>query len=288
VNAFAALLAAAALAVGQVPGQVVSVARAPGGLVLLLSPRGEIGPATLAVADASGRLRSARLDQTWVGTVWPTGQADPMGVQRLAGLAVDPAGGHAYVLGAGEPVAEVELAEMTVAYHDLAEPASLLHRLRRWLQPTAQAKGINGPQRQACWLGDGKIALTGEDVQTWIDARKQWQYHATPAGLTIVDARNWSARKVDSTANQCLAGDGSLVATGVMGSLDAPGTRLSAYDAAGRLRFHVDMTHAIGVFALSAGLLYAYQDNQIAIVDLGTGALLPVREAGPVGLVVPD
>src|SRR5919108_151388 len=63
-------------------------------------------------------------------------------------VAVDKAGNRAFVVGAGSPVAEVDLETLAVTYHDLATPVSLPGRLHDWLEPPAETKAPpHRPQR---------------------------------------------------------------------------------------------------------------------------------------------
>jgi hypothetical protein len=113
-------------------GSIQGIARFRNGLVLLLGPGRSVGASRLAVIDARGGVRSVSLPRT------RTGHGGP-GEERYPGLALDPVQGRAFVVGAGEPVAEVDLDSMRVSYHDLSEPISLFGRLRDWLEPEAHA-----------------------------------------------------------------------------------------------------------------------------------------------------
>ena len=75
-----------------------------------------------------------------------------------------------------------------VSYHELSQPGSLFPRLRDWLDPAADAKISFGWSREADWLGDGLVALSGSD------------YHglsSTPAGLKLIDTEAWGVRPLD-------------------------------------------------------------------------------------------
>jgi hypothetical protein len=142
----------------------VGVGRTTDALVLLLAPRDEIGAARLALVDAEGRLRSVVLDRIVAGSRHPTEADGPPGESWRPGLAVDDAGNRAFVVGSGAPIAEIDLASLAVRYHDTTRPASLLGRLRDWLEPRAHAKGpVAGGWRTARWLGGGLLAFSGED-----------------------------------------------------------------------------------------------------------------------------
>src|SRR6187200_2951149 len=146
-----------------IEGTLLALARTQEGLALLLAPIGRIGPARLLLVDSAGDQRSMALADVPAGLE----TIDPQrSVQRLAipALAVDPAGGRVLVVPAAGPVAEVDLASGRVGYHDVHEPVSLLGRLRNWLEPAAEAKTAEGPERQAVWVGDHLVAVSGQDT----------------------------------------------------------------------------------------------------------------------------
>jgi hypothetical protein len=140
-------------------------------VVLLTTPVDGIGTAGLAVVDDQGKVRTAPLRAISAGFEEPAEHdADSVTERREAGLAVDRAGGRAFVVAAGTPVAEVDLATLRVAYHGLSQPASFLRRLAGWFVPAAEAKLASGPLRSACWLGDGLLAVWGSDARVVRDA----------------------------------------------------------------------------------------------------------------------
>ena len=139
------------------PGAVFGVDRVGQTLVLLTGPARGIGTAGVAFVDADGSVRSVALPQIAAGTDMWDGQEAPDFShmhQNIPALAVDPAG-RAYVVAASGSVARVDLSTLAVSYHALAQPVSLLGRLHDWVEPRAEAKGVNGPVRTARWLGNG-------------------------------------------------------------------------------------------------------------------------------------
>jgi hypothetical protein len=189
-------------------GDALHVARAAGRLVLLLGPLRGIGTARLAVVDGAGNVRQTDLAEIRAGT--RTGGPDrPYATVQHPGLAVDPAGGRAFVVPAGDRLAEIDLATLRVSYRDTSEQRSTFARFRDWLDPPASAKGLNAPARQALWLGNGKLAVTGADSADNAD-----HMSATAAGLRIVDTRNWTYRKLDGAISSVRLGGGLLLATG--------------------------------------------------------------------------
>ena len=129
----------------------LSVAAAGDRLVLLRSPLERIGPVQLLVVDGQGQVRTHRAERIRAGfqNLPDWDRPGAYGIDHGAGLAVDPEGGRAFVVAADAAVAEVDLASLQVAYHQLRQPASLLRRLAHWLVPPAEAKQVVGSWRQA-------------------------------------------------------------------------------------------------------------------------------------------
>src|SRR6266508_3767674 len=78
--------------------------------------------------DADGRVEARTLDRIHAGIEIDEQSEEGIGRGRGPGLAIDAEGRRAYVVGAEEPVAEIDLDRMAVNYHSLAEPVSLLER----------------------------------------------------------------------------------------------------------------------------------------------------------------
>ncbi len=208
-------------------------------LVLVLGPPGRsLGASRLMVVGADGHVRSARLDQIRSGL---DGRAGGITDIWNPGLAIDPAGARAFIVQAGEPVAEVDLHSLQVRYHHLSQPISLLGRLRDWLEPKAKAKADEGPSRQALWLGNGLLAVTGFDGYGRVGSggrEAEWQ---TPAGLKLIDTRTWSIHTLDSKATNAMLASDALVAYGSLWdsrSQKVSGNGLTVYNLDGSRRYH--------------------------------------------------
>ena len=226
----------------------------PGALVLLLAPENRIGQARLAVVDDSGRVRTVRLRRTRASAFLTGGR------ERHPGLAVDPAGRRAYVVGAGEPAASVDLRTLRVAYHSLGSARRL-------------AKGaIDGPTRRALWLGNGLLAVTGEDGRIRRTTRGEaTNVSSEPAGVAIVDVRTWRAVRLDGDATHvALAGDRLLGYGTSLRSGQNIGAGLDVYAPGGRRVGHLFARRAVwSVEALGDRAVVGLGDFP-QLVDLST------------------
>jgi hypothetical protein len=156
-------------------------------LVLLSEPTGRIGPARLVVfGPDAGILRTGDVG---IAGHWPEGP--PQSQLASPGLAVDPTGRSAYIVEL-QSVTRVDLETFDTSYAQLSESRSLLSRILGWIEPAAQAKLLAGFSRQATWLGDSQLAVSGAQ---YTGAR------STPAGLQLVDADTGAARTLEPRAS---------------------------------------------------------------------------------------
>jgi hypothetical protein len=258
-------------------GTAGPIARADGGFVVLVEAPNQITPASLAVVGADGAVRTVRLHRILAGWFWPTDAGtDPIGTARGPGLAVDPAG-TAYVLDPSGFVAAVDLSSLSVSYHALTS-SSLLSRLADWLSPPAAAKGLNGPERTAIWLGDGLIALTGSDYTAARAKDGSVAFSATPAGLAIVDVQSWTLRMIDPDATSTTIADDALLTTGGgwTSSDQGSGTGLVAYAADGRARWRLFPGTRPDVAGVVGGLAIVQEDGNAHydVIDVGSGRVV--------------
>jgi hypothetical protein len=175
-------------------------------LVLLVAPARRIGPARLAIVDAGGGIRFIELSSIAAGTKLVDSARHRTNYQT-PGLALDRKARRAFVV-APELVATVDLASGAVSSDELEPTTSLLSRLRDWLEPVAYAKAGSGQTRAAQWLGSGLIAVTGTDESS------AGEHRLRPAGLSLVDTRDWSMRTIDSGATEVRVAGDLLLATG--------------------------------------------------------------------------
>jgi len=174
-------------------GTVVLGERARNRLVLLLASPDRIGPATIAIVDQSPRVRTVLLDRIAVGTTATGVGADRRTTVRRPALALAPSGLRAFVFGAGEPAASIDLRTLSVRY----APLRLL---------AAVNKQVEGSVRTAATLPDGRIVITGFDYGV-----------TTAVGLWLVNPKDWSRRLLDPAANWFRVAGGLVFARGENG-----------------------------------------------------------------------
>jgi hypothetical protein len=245
-----------------VDGIVVGGRSLPTGLVLLAAPRRGIGAARLVTVDAALTVRETVLPGIRAG--WGTsGSATEPAAHRLPGLAVDPAGTRAFVVGAGEAPVTVDLRTLEATAHAVRSPQ-------------ARAKSLVGPVRRADWVGEGVLAVSGLQY-AGLDPKTR-RFVEQPAGLTLLDTRTWRETVVDEDASSFqVAGGRVLVGRRGLAAYDTGGTPLwTALD--GR---RLDQLRVLGdrVFAHVSG------EPATRILDLRTGRELG-RRAGVVPLLL--
>lgn len=228
---------------GRIPGEHFNerpaVEVTPAGTAILLGPF--FGSAQVAVVRPSGSVRLVRLARPRVGG---TGRE----LRRIA-LVADPARSRAFVVGGlDEPVAEIALRKLTVTYH----------RLRGGPKPQRPT----AVDRQAAWLGGGKLALVGFEE---IGSRTQ------RLGLTLVDTRTWKARTLDRAADFVWVASRTLVGQHADGSL-------TGFSLGGVRRFTVTESGLGAGFPVSGNGRYLYVaglfDGGALVVDPISGAVV--------------
>ena len=265
-------------------GRVDSYARFAHGLVLVLQQDRKLAPARVAVVYPDGLVRTVPLPRIRAGQVSSSVGHDLIAQMRRPGVAVDDAGSTAYVIDASGLVAAIDLRTLGVTYHRPLR--TLLSRIDSWLTPPVEAKGMNGPTRNAQWLGDGLIAVWGANQS---DVRKKGVrvVSASPAGLTVLDTHTWRVRTIDERVDNAVIGDGILLTTGARWNSATSDTRtgsgVAAYGADGSLRWRVGdgtapwistLYGSVAVVGKPTGKLYD-------VLDVKTGKILRGSVKGP-------
>jgi hypothetical protein len=216
--------------------------------------------------DARGGVRAVELAGVLAGFQGPPDWDRPgaYGVSREAGLAVDPAGGRAFVVAAGSTVAEIDLAGLRVTYRHLRPPGSLLRRLAHWLVSPAEAKLAAGTWRGACWLGGGTLAVWGTDARVTGDTPAELESDTRASGLKLVDTRTWTVRTLGPEGTGVRWQAGRLLAFGSTwgaGAQHERGTGLTVYGPGGRPPRHLLGDLAVFDAYLHGELVDASVDN---------------------------
>jgi hypothetical protein len=274
---------------GTVIGAQVGSEDGTGQIVLLTAPQTRIGPVSLSVV---GGKDIESVSVSGISGGWET-ENDSNGYrarQATPGLAIDAQGSRAFIIPAGRTVAEVSLGDLAVTYHALSEPVSLLRRLRNWLEPTAQAKLIEGPQRKAVWLESGLIAVTGVDYSVSTNENGEPDVAAKAAGLSLIDTRTWAIRKIDDEASDFARFENTLLAFGVTdwgGSSTPPGFGLVGYDLGGKELFHALEGTGVSWVEAVGGLAYVTLNEKLrVVVEAATGHVFGrTRTKKPLSLV---
>jgi hypothetical protein len=276
---------------GMVVGADVGSEEGTGQVVLLTAPRRHVGPVTITVAGGTGG-DSVVVPEISGGSETSNTEDGYHARQVIPGLAIDQAGKRALIVPAGRTVAEVSLDDLAIRYHTLSQPVSLLGRLRNWLEPAAEAKLIEGPQRKAAWLGNGLAAVTGADYSTVKNSDGQPDVHVQAAGLSLLDTNDWTIRKVDEETSDFSLFDSSLLAFGdtSWGDPTQKAIGLRGYDLTGRELFHVFDGRRVGGIEASGDLAYVSIDERRRIVlDAASGRVLGrAKAAGTSPSVLPD
>jgi hypothetical protein len=265
----------------RLAGGLVRVAGSPEGPVLLLAPPAMIGPARLVTVDAGGAVAQVPLDGVSAGEM-PTQGVSSVKRGRTPALAVDSSRRRAYVLSARPHAVEIDLRRGRVSHHRLVARPSLLDRLRELLEPSAEASAQVGAVRRAAWIGDGRLALSG------YDAGVVWRPHGAveterrPAGLHVIDTRDWSVRTLDERASSFVAAAGLLLTSG------PEGRGLAAYSPDGRDTLHMLGDRRVEVVATAGSLAYVRTPPEPAlqVVDVTRGRVVGTSAPGHVTLLL--
>jgi hypothetical protein len=239
----------------------------------LLPPVEGAGAARLLLASADGALREVELAAIPI-SIWrsPTGDA----FRRVSpGLALDPDGRRAYVVGTNGVVAEVDLDSLAVRTHVLSR---------------SLAKSMDGDELQARWLGNATVAVAGTSYVSSADPSGNETLTTTPLGLRLIDVRTWASRPVDRGATGFALGSAGLVAYGSTSTSDGQAVKLAGmgvavYGIDGSPRFRLLAARPVETVQTAAGRAYAWiagsRALHVAVVDLASGSLERERDLPP-------
>lgn len=244
-------------------GSALAWAPTPSGVAVLTREGQGIGPPTLVAVGWTGGARSVTLERIQAGTYGGPNNEGPFRTEQPA-LAVDQRGGRAFVVGTGAVIASVNLATLRVSYHvPVAE-----YRL-----PAARAKAVNGSVRDAAWLGNDTLAMTGAELSTVGETASTT---STPIGLRLIDTGSWRSRRADPDASSVVASSGAALAFGVRwnGRGSGEGMGLAAYDSDGAQRYRVFEQAEVAEVRTGGGRAYFWADGALRAVDIASGRLV--------------
>jgi len=233
----------------EVPGTVVLGERAWSSLVLLLAAPNRIGPATIAVVDQSPRVRTVVLEKIAVGTTTIGHGAERRMTIRRPALALGPSRQRAFVIGADEPPAAIDLRTLSVRYAPMRLTAAV-------------SKRVEGSVRTAETLPDGRIVV-GASV-----------YGATAAentaGLWLIDPKDWSRRVLSTNWTWFRVAGGLIFARGETGV----GLRIIQPSGSARELFRTGSVARVTVVGPRAFVTFFGTNIKAAVVELGTGRVV--------------
>ncbi|MEA2406269.1 MAG: hypothetical protein QOE69_388 [Thermoleophilaceae bacterium] len=239
----------------------------PNGVALLTQPRRGLAPAGLLLADGDGGLRRIRLDRIESG-------GNRRAFLRPA-LAVDAAGGRAYVVAPRQPlVAEVDLASGAVTYHPLGASAAKGTEESWW--------------RDAQWTAGGQLAITGEHMPRPLRSGLP-AAGPLPYGLRLVNPRDWSTRMVNRRTNALYTAGDRLLATGTTwnaGWRKSTSTGLLGFDLGGRSAFGRFAGKDVAVLGDHGRYAHVWvrPDRMLHVIDLRSGRTVHTMPVGPARL----
>jgi hypothetical protein len=254
----------------RLAGRLARAAGSPDGPVLLLGPPAIIGPASLVTVDDTGRVEQVPLDGMSAGAMSSEG-VPSVDRLRTPALAVDPGRRRAYVVSSRPQAVEIDLRSRRVSRHPLVARTSLLDRLRELVEPTAAAAEAQvGVVRQAAWIGEGRIALSGYDADVVLRPQGEVEAERRPAGLHVIDTHDWSVDTLDEGSA------GLVVAAGLLLTSGPGGRGLDGYSPDGRDTFHVLDDRHVEVVATAGSLAYVRTppDPALQVVDVTRGRVV--------------
>jgi len=233
----------------EFPGTVVLGERAQSSLVLLLAAPDRVGPATIAVVDQSPRARTVVLEKIAVGTATTGDGAERRLTIRRPALTLAPSGQRAFVIGADEPPAAVDLRTLSVRYASVRLTA-------------AADKRVEGSIRTAETLPDGRIVVGASAYGATAPANT--------AGLWLIDPKDWSRRVLSTKWNWFRVAGGLIFARGETGV----GLQIIQPSGSTRELFRTGSVARVTVVGPRAFVTFFGTNIKAAVVELGTGRVV--------------
>jgi hypothetical protein len=275
---------------------VAAAATTRDGLAILAAPEGRVGAPRLLLLEGDGSARRVTLARIEAGQIRKQIGDRYRLWYRNPGLAVDAEGGRAFVLTAGSHVAEIHLETLRVVYREArAVRARSLAGGSAELRSDARSGGnvlSTGTQRQAHWLGNGSIAISGRNERLVRGRGRLPTARDDPAGLALLDTRRWVTRPLSADVRWFHTTSDSLVAP--IPPRRRPGTAVVGFTHDGADRFRLELDRVwFGVQSAGPyvylGLGQEYRNHEVAIVDGRTGELVGTFEVpGWVLLLTPS
>jgi hypothetical protein len=234
------------------------------GVVGIGRPDEGIGPASLLVVDRDGATRRVALDRISAGGEQAGTEEEPVHRMAWPGLAVDPNGHVAYVVGKANLVAQIDLENLDVTYRALAPVRST----------AARTKMATGWVRQAVWLGEGRLAVAGVEYD---------RLRSEPAGLELVDAKAGTVRSLEGRASNVLLASGRLLVAGESsdGNGSWKGMGVAAYALDGTKLWHALDGAPVSWVQTAGGYAYVVgpesDPRTVRVIDLADGSVRTVR-----------
>jgi hypothetical protein len=150
------------------------------------------------------------------------------------------------------------------------------------VEPSAAASAEVGVVRRAAWIGDGRIAISGYDADAVWRPDGGVEAERRPAGMHVIDTRDWSVRTLDERASSFVAAAGLLLTSG------PEGRGLAAYSPEGRETFHVLGDRHVEVVATAGSLAYvrAPPEPALQVVDVMRGRVIGTSAPGRATLLL--
>jgi hypothetical protein len=170
----------------------------------------------------------------------------------------------------------VELGSGRVAYHRLAGGSS---------RATAAKGQSSAWWREAAWIGNGMIAVTGDHSPPVLPRRRP-SLGPEPYGLRLIDVSGWSLSTLSARAKQMRVAGNRLLAHGTSweaGSRHGRSTGLLAYDTHGRPAFRRFRGSDVTVLGAHGRRAYVWvrPTRMLHVLDLATGATLRASRVPP-------